>query len=58
MQSDGSSCLGQGISEAIAEIQTRRMTAALAEIAVGFAGNPRLGFVSWDINSSLLCCVN
>lgn len=35
--------LGQGISEAIPEIQTRRMTAALAEIAVCFAGNPRLG---------------
>jgi hypothetical protein len=34
--------LGQGISEAIAEIQTRRMPAALAENAVCFAGNPRL----------------
>jgi|ERR1700675_1486537 hypothetical protein len=35
--------LGQGIGEAVPEIQTRRMTAALAEIAVGFAGNPGLG---------------
>jgi Transposase len=35
--------LSQGIGEAIPEIQTRRMSAPLAEIAVGFAGNPRLG---------------
>jgi hypothetical protein len=34
---------GQGVGEAIPEIQTRRMPAALAEIAVGFAGNSCLG---------------
>jgi 2-methylcitrate dehydratase PrpD len=36
--------LGQGISKTIAEIQTRRMPASLAEIAVGFASKTGLKF--------------
>ncbi len=35
--------LGQGIGEAIPEIQTCRMSAPIAEVTVGFAGNPRPG---------------
>src|SRR5262249_4910030 len=34
----------QGISKAVAEIQPRRVTAAPAEVAIGFARDPRLDF--------------
>jgi len=44
--------LRQGIGEAIPEIQTRGMPTALAEIAVGFAGNPRLLLSNW-VNDKL-----
>src|SRR5208282_694343 len=35
---------GKGIGEAVAKIQPGRVPAPLAEIAIGFARNPRLGF--------------
>jgi hypothetical protein len=38
--------LGQGVGEAVSEIQPGRMSAALTEITVGLARNPRLGFVN------------
>jgi hypothetical protein len=38
--------LGQGVGEAVPEIQLGRMSAALTEITVGLASNARLGFVN------------
>jgi hypothetical protein len=37
--------LGQGVGEAIAEIELRGMTTAPIEVSIGLAGNERLAFI-------------
>ena len=39
--------LGKSVGETVTEIQASRMSAALAEIPICFARNPRLGLGNW-----------